>query len=112
MRTKDLNVIVLQIAQIGWPQDSIQGTFFDMREAPHVQNEAFIAKFPLIRVVGFQEQGWITLDKDRLFIFMRLLNPGPKIFRVATSEEVKELKHMLTNEAGGLIPSLEMAHGM
>ncbi|UKZ78735.1 hypothetical protein TrVFT333_006481 [Trichoderma virens FT-333] len=74
-----MNPTELPVENIGYSQDSIGSTFsngqrledviFSLRSmSPQSRIEA-IKKFPIIRVVEFQSQGWITLDNRRLKVF-------------------------------------------
>ncbi|KAL4067474.1 hypothetical protein V8B97DRAFT_928977 [Scleroderma yunnanense] len=97
----------VEVDQIGWSQDSISDTFQDgrdvqqainaLRRLTHEERVAIVATYPPIRVVQFVDQGWITLDNRRLFLFRAVLLPGTPIrVRVATLQEAEELKRKLT----------------
>jgi hypothetical protein len=111
--SKYMEFIDLPVNQIGWSQDSISGTFQmggnvqaavnALRTLNHDQRRDFIADtYPPIRVVCFDQQGWITLDNRRLYIFRQVLDRGTTIrVQVATAAEAEELRRKLTTTDEG-----------
>lgn len=104
--------ICLAVGLVGWSQDSIRSSFRTgediqaainvLRALPHEQRIHFLAAFEPIRVVDFDDQGWITLDNRRLYIFRSLLLPRtPMSMRITTYEEAQELRYKLTTTDEG-----------
>ena len=68
-----------------------------LRGLTHDERRAIVATYPLIHVVDFDEQGYITLENRRLYIFRAVLLPNtPIAVRLATSDEAQELRRKLT----------------
>lgn len=104
--------VQLAVGEVGWSQDSIAGTFRDGGDIRVMINELrqmslesriqLVREFPPIRVVQFEDQGWITLDNRRLHIFRSILPPGTQITaRIATLAEAQELRRKLTTRDEG-----------
>lgn len=103
----------LPVGLIGWSQDSIADSFRDgrdlqvainaLRRLTHEERvEIVTTTYPPVRVVQFEDQGWITLDNRRLFVFRSVLLPTTPIpIQVATLEEAQELRRKLTTEDEG-----------
>ena len=102
----------IAVGEIGWSQDSIAGVFRDghnvhqdiaaLRQETLEQILFSIRRYPPIRVVRFVDQGWITLDNRRLYLFRSVLRPETIIeVRIATLAEAEELKWKLTTRDEG-----------